>query len=93
VYSRIVYGIAFDIVYHLLKRPVERPQQINSARQRALMPAKVVARMYRFEAYPPRDGKDAPMQTNATRLLLLAAQSGDAAARFNLTVLCDSRQD
>ena len=33
------------------------------------------------------------MQTNPTRLLLLAAESGDAAAQFNLAVLCDSRLD
>ncbi|MGC2198656.1 MAG: hypothetical protein WA633_00690 [Stellaceae bacterium] len=33
------------------------------------------------------------MQTNTTRLLLLAAESGDAAAQFNLAVLCDSRLD
>jgi hypothetical protein len=49
--------------------------------------------MYRSEACPPHDGKDAPMQTNPTRLLLLAAESGDAAAQFNLAVLCDSRLD
>jgi hypothetical protein len=33
------------------------------------------------------------MQTNPTRLLLLAAESGDAAAQFNLAALCDSRPD
>jgi TPR repeat protein len=33
------------------------------------------------------------MQTNTTRLLLLAAESGDAAAQFNLAVLCESRLD
>jgi hypothetical protein len=27
------------------------------------------------------------------KLLLLAAESGDAAAQFNLAVLCDSRPD
>ena len=30
---------------------------------------------------------------NTTRLLLLAAESGDAAAQFNLAVLCESRLD
>jgi TPR repeat protein len=49
--------------------------------------------MQRSEASPLRDGKDAPMQTNPTKLLLLAAESGDAAAQFNLAVLCDSRLD
>jgi Sel1 repeat-containing protein len=49
--------------------------------------------MYRLEACPLRDGKDPPMQTNPTRRLLLAAESGDAAAQFNLAVLCDSRLD
>jgi TPR repeat protein len=33
------------------------------------------------------------MQTNTTRLLLLAAERGDAAAQFNLAVLCESRLD
>ena len=33
------------------------------------------------------------MQTNPTRLLLLAAESGDTAAQFNLAVLCDCRLD
>jgi Sel1 repeat len=33
------------------------------------------------------------MQTNTTRLLILAAESGDAAAQFNLAVVCDSRLD
>jgi hypothetical protein len=40
--------------------------------------------MYRSEASQQHDGKDAPMQTNPTRLLLLAAESGDAAAQLNL---------
>ena len=33
------------------------------------------------------------MQTNIIRRLLLAAESGDAAAQFNLGVLCESRLD
>ena len=33
------------------------------------------------------------MQTNPTRRLLLAAESGDAAAQFNLAVVCESRRD
>jgi TPR repeat protein len=33
------------------------------------------------------------MQTNITKQLLLAAESGDAAAQFNLGVLCESRLD
>jgi len=33
------------------------------------------------------------MQSNPIKHLLLAAERGDAAAQFNLGVLCDSRQD
>jgi TPR repeat protein len=43
--------------------------------------------------WPPRDGKEAAMQINTARLLLLAAENGDAAAQFNLAVLCESRLD
>jgi TPR repeat protein len=37
--------------------------------------------------------EDALMQTNTTRHLLLAAKSGNAAAQFNLGVLCQNRLD
>src|SRR6266478_3360134 len=38
-------------------------------------------------------GEDTPMQSSAVKQLLLAAESGDPAAQFNLAVLYDSRLD
>ena len=41
----------------------------------------------------PPGGLDALMQSSTLKHLLVAAGSGDAAAQFNLGVLCDSRLD
>ena len=41
----------------------------------------------------PRGGLDGLMQSSALKHLLVASESGDAAAQFNLGVLYDSRLD